>query len=475
MVLEVSPLSESLEPEEQVEQVDIFLDAPLVEEVQQPASAVNFVATYLDYTNKTECPTFFHRWAAITSLAAYLGRSMYFRHGHFTIYPNMYTLLIGSPGARKSSAIKMSSKLLGLAGYDTFAAKKTRQEKFLEDLALQSDRLAGAGSLDLDTDVSMLEQNLWGEEAGTSTKSMYIDREPTECFIAADEFNVFLGLKNLDFISLLGDLWDFDGVYDYRLKNAKSLFIPYPSISILGGTTATGFDQAFPPETAGQGFFSRLLLVYGEPTGVKYTFPPPPDLDLQRDLIGILHRIKAEVVGEVTMTDESRELLDIIYHSWEPLEDLRFEHYSGRRLSHLIKLCMVVAASRISTEILPEDIRYANAMLTYTESLMPKALGEFGKARNSGVSHTIVTAIDQAMIGPTPNPISFLQIWKLVHQDLESRLQLAEILSNLTGANKIQDVGDQKYLPVRKVMSKAKEGTIDLDLIKQLEDGAHRV
>ena len=38
----------------------------------------DFIALYLKYTAATECPTFFHRWTAVTSLSAYLGRQIYF-------------------------------------------------------------------------------------------------------------------------------------------------------------------------------------------------------------------------------------------------------------------------------------------------------------------------------------------------------------------------------------------------------------
>ena len=100
----------------------------------------DFMALYLEYTKATECPTFFHRWCGLTCLSAYLGRRIFFRLGHFTLYPNLYTMLIGSPGTKKSSAIKIGAKLIKLAGYSTFAAKKTRQEKFLLDLAEQSER-----------------------------------------------------------------------------------------------------------------------------------------------------------------------------------------------------------------------------------------------------------------------------------------------------------------------------------------------
>lgn len=405
----------------------------------------DFFSLYLQYTEKTECPTFFHRWTAITSLGAFLGRRVYFQHGHFTLYPNIYSMLIGSPGTKKSSAIKIGAKLLKQAGYTTFAARKTRQEKFLLDLAEQQE----PGEEDI------LEQNLFADSPEL--------QNPAECFVAADEFNNFIGVGNLEFMSILGELWDYEGIYDYKLKNSKSVRITDPTISILGGNTPTGFSHAFPTEAIGQGFFSRLLLVYGEPSGVKYTFPPPPDLSLQSELVAYLQNIRETVIGELKMSADSIQLLDKIYHSWEGIDDVRFEHYTNRRLTHLIKLCLVFAAARLSMTIELEDVIYANTVLTFTEHLMPKALGEFGKARNSDVTHKIMQLLDSAN-----KPVELRDIWRHVHTDLEKREQLIEILGNLSLAGKIQVV-QSGYLPIKKQRGEGVEGAVNWDLLLPAE------
>ena len=439
-----------------------FLDTLL-----QPAEPLHlverepdFVSLYLDYTRETECPTFFHRWTALTCLSAFLGRSIHFQHGHFTIHPNLYVMLIGSPGTKKSSAIKIGAKLLSQAGYTTFAAKKTRQEKFLLDLAEQAERYIGADAIEADT----LDDNLFGDMEIIDT-SRYDTCPPCEVFVAADEFNNFIGLGNLDFISILGELWDYDGLYDHRLKGSKSVHIPDPTVSILGGNTPTGFAQAFPTETLGQGFFSRLLLVYGEPSGILHTFPPPPNVAKQKELIHYLVSIKENVKGEMQLSSAARELMERIYHTWPGMTDLRFEHYVNRRLTHLIKLTLVVTASRLSTTIEASDIIYANTMLSFTEQLMPKALGEFGKARHSDVTHKIMTALDS-----TGMPINFQALWKICHQDLDSRTQMSEIINNLIAAEKIQAVTGG-YLPIKKVLREGLEDTTNWNLLTPEERG----
>jgi len=369
-------------------------------------------------------------------------------------------MLIGSPGTKKSSAIKIGSMLLKQAGYRTFAAKKTRQEKFLCDLAEQSTLKDIAGGGEQYSDI--LDRNLFGED-DLDEADNYLDKPPSECYIDADEFNNFIGLNNLDFVSILGELWDYNGVYDYKLKNAKSVFIPNPTITILGGNTPTGFSQAFPPESLGQGFMSRLLLVYGEPSGVKFTFPPPPDLELQAELLELLHRIKEEVRGELKMEDDAMELLDSIYNNWAGIDDPRFEHYANRRLTHLIKICLVITASRLGKAISRQDVITANTLLTFTEGLMPKALGEFGKSKNASVTHAVMGLINAAMV-----PITFQSIWKVVVQDLDKRDQLVEILSNLQVAEKIQSINGG-YLPNKKIQVQAIKGSVDWSLLTQEE------
>ena len=168
----------------------------------------SFINMYLRYTEKSEVPTLLHRWTAISILGAYLGRRPYFSYGHSNLVPNMYIMFVGSVGSKKSTAINIGVDLLRRAGYTRFSAKKTRQEKFLEDLG-SHDTVADEGFLD---DDSFLDDP-------KDTIESHMKREPAEVFVAEGEFNNFIGIGNSDFMSILGDLWDYQGVFDYRLKN----------------------------------------------------------------------------------------------------------------------------------------------------------------------------------------------------------------------------------------------------------------
>tara|TARA_B100000678_G_scaffold274063_1_gene264879 strand:- start:684 stop:1973 length:1290 start_codon:yes stop_codon:yes gene_type:complete len=424
--------------------------------------AIDYIATYLKYTDDNECPKLFHRWTALSCLAAKLGRKVHFRFGHFNIYPNMYVLLIGSPGTKKSTGIKMGAKLLGDTGYDYFAAKKTRQEKYLTDLAEQ---FLNKGK---DTsDVDLILDNLTLDEDYASEKSAASNKAPAESFVTADEFNNFIGYNNVDFISILGELWDYNGVFDYRLKNSDSIYINNPTINILGGNTQVGLNSAFPPEIIGQGFFSRLLLIYSDPSGKEIPFPLPPDESLKGDLVQFFSDVEDKLHGEMLLTDEARELMKIIYTKWDSIDDPRFEHYSNRRFQHLIKLTMVIAASKLSMQITKDVVIEANTVLTFAEQLMPRALGEFGRSKNSAATHKILVFITNKGMA------TFKEIFKVVSQDFDKREQVIEAINSLLLADKIAvqetNSGRTIYLPKKKVLFDGEDGLVDWKYLTQEE------
>lgn len=411
---------------------------------------------YFRYTEKTEPPMVFHRWSLMSCLAASLGRQFYLPFADFRIFTNMYVMLIGDPGTRKSTAIKTGKRILSASGYDKFSAERTSKEKFLLDLEGVED---DSGSV---KDASAVMRNLFGDD--------YLNADPREVFVVADEFNEFVGSGNLEFLSLLGSLWDWDdpvAPFKQRLKTSRSVSIFQPTINILSGNTHAGFAEAFPPQTLGQGFLSRLILVFGESSGKKFAFPEKPPDSLKQQLIDEFMEIKTQVSGEATMTNKAKDMLQTIYHSFEGLEDARFKHYSTRRYTHLLKLCLLTAAASRRTEIRAEDVLFANTLLTYTEHRMPNAMGEFGKAKNADVAARLISVLSDAK-----TPMDTPALWKQVQSDLDKPEDLNKLLAGLVQGGKIQYVSRTKtgnaqgYLIVRKLLSN-KHVYCDFSLLKE--------
>lgn len=424
---------------------------------------------YFQYVDGTEPPAVFHRWSIIGCVGAFLGRQMWFPFGGSRLFPNQYIMFVGDPGTRKSSAIKRATRLIGAAGFEQFGAQKTSMEKFLLDLQdgdMNSDEVSGGNGFGTSKEKALdVLMNLKLKGDGSVT-----DEEPREMFVAADEFNNFLGSGNITFQSLLGELWDWDEpdrFYKQRLKNSKSVSIYQPTINILAGNTPSSFADCFPLASIGQGFMSRLILVHGESTGKKITFPKDPSEKLKEQIITFLRRMKLSCQGPVDMTAEAASALDTIYKGWPNLEDQRFNHYSTRRFTHLLKLCMIVTAARISTTLTIEDVLYANTILSYVETTMPKAIGELGKSRNSEAANKIMQTLYSAREAKTVQ-----DLWKVVQNDLDKIGDLASLLVNLQQADKIQSVkavtGKDGFLAKQKPMSRSAPYT-NFDILKGRE------
>lgn len=409
----------------------------------------DFINLYLKYRANTEPPVFFHRWSILSAIGAYLGRDVGFELGDFTIHPNMYVMLIGVPGTRKSTAIKLAKKLLERAGYDHFSADKSSKEKFILDLA---------GDEGISDDAAdLINSNLWGESNVSSSREM---------FVACDEFNNFIGNGNLEFVSLLGELWDFSGTYSNRIKNGKSVNIHNPTVSILGGNTPTGFSLAFPSQAIGQGFFSRLILVYSDPSPRKITFPERASDEDTKYLTEQFLRIKyISSCNPCIATDSAKLLLDKIYRQDNAIDDVRFEHYRNRRFTHLLKLCLIHTYADFRFEITEEDVICANTILTHTERYMPKALGEFGEAKHAKVVHKIISALEGSY-----RVMNIQDIWKHVSQDLDKPNDLTGILGGLVYAGKVLKVPDG-FLAKRSHMEARYDDTVDYGFLSDEEAG----
>lgn len=414
------------------------------------------MSAYLSYTDKSEPPKVFHRWCLLSSVGALLGRKYFVPFGHERLFPTIYVMLMGEPATRKSTAIKTIKKLISKAGYDTISADKTGKEKFLIDLeGLTPDEPGVSSRTTLD---AITERHLFGS-------SML--NEPRETFIMADEFNDFAGTNNTEFYTTLGSFWDYDDPekpYTSRFKN-QSVSIFQPTVSILGGNTQENFAKAFPPDIIGGGFLSRMLLIHGERSKVKYTFPPTPDENETLKLMDVMRDLHTSYRGEAGKTPEALALLDTIYQkSNYELSDVRFKAYNGRRFTQLVKLALGVSACYGADKITQDHVVIANTILAAAEHNMGNALGEFGNSKNSAQVNMVMNELNKAT-----HAMTIQELWSLMDRELEKVSYLVDIMQNLQHARKVQVIDKGKYLPLK--VAKKKLDFVDFSILTEEEKG----
>lgn len=406
----------------------------------------DFVSSYMrlcDLDN-SEAPAIYHRWVCLSVIGAYLGREVWINFGIGNIYPNQYIMLMGSPGTRKGSAMAIGRRLLKSTGYNRFSADKTSKERFLMDMkAFDTSKLDPEELIEITMDA------------------------PSETYVMSGEFTDFIGQGNMEFVTLLTNLWDNLDIYKHPKIQGKSVEVDKPTVNLIGANTPEGFALAFPPEALGNGFLSRVILVHAEPTSNRIAFPSPPDELQQAALTQRLMVAKAKVKGEIPLSKEARELGKEIYEKEIPVDDPRFVHYQQRRFIHLLKASMILAVADECEKILPEHILRANTLLVFTEKGMPRALGEFGASRYSLVAGKILSHLASCHLPQTPN-----ELWRVVSRDLTKMNELVEVLQNLKASEKIQAVqvkGKAGYLPLHKPKQEWPEHLLDLNWLTDKE------
>lgn len=404
-----------------------------------------FLADYLDNSNGGECSKFTHTWSCVGAVAAALGRNIYLPFGQGYIYPNLYIMLVGEPASKKSAGIKLAKKLLAESGYTTFVADSASREKFLSELA----KIPDGDSKNIHLENLKLEE----------------DRTPAECFMAIDEFRTFMGVNNEAFISLLTDFWDRDADYFYKIKTGTSFKIVLPTINLLGGTTAGSYHAMFPPAIAGQGFSSRLLLIHSTWNGTKIAFPPLPDYNKRNKVVNNFAALSS-LQGVITLSEECRNIITEIYMADGGVRDGRFNTYNSRRQMQLFKLCIISCAMRGTLIMSKEDIVFAHTLLTYTESLMPKVLGEYGASKYSEVAQKIIDLLNKSL----PKPMTIANLLREVSKDLDNGAKdLLTIMTSLIAQGKVSNISGGGYLPINAIQDMSKIIYTDTSILNQLD------
>ena len=325
----------------------------------------DWIESYVEFTRNTEPPESYRRWCAISMIASALERKCRLRWGTLTFYPNMYIVLVGPSGrARKGTAMSPALDMLSDLGCH-MAAESTTREALVR--ALKESKAELSISADGKT-------------------------PPHHCSLTifSPELMVFLGNNNTQLLSDLTDWYDCRSKWTYRTKHQGTDEIIGVFVNLIGATTPELIRDALPSDAIGGGLTSRIIFIYEANKGkiVPAPFLSEADSILGMQLYNDLEQIYF-MSGDFQTT--SRFLTDWIeWYTYQedhpPFDDERLAGYIERRPNHIMKLSMILNASRdggmlIDSEDLERSVKY----LGVVERNMTKVFSGVGKYEYSSV------------------------------------------------------------------------------------------
>ncbi len=336
----------------------------------------DWITGWMSFVDNTEPPDCFKQWVAISIIAATLQRKCSLNLGHLVLYPNMFVILIGPPGSRKTTAMDPGRDILMQKGIK-LSADATTKEALIRALRMSS------------TSVSSLAT---GETVGHASLTIF-----------SPELTVFLGYDNLQLMTYLNNWWDCQDPWEYDTKDTELRdFIPAVWVNLIGATTPEILQTALPTESIGLGFTSRVIFVHAYKIGkvVAMPFISEEAKKLRVDLFADLERIYL-LSGEFKYTkDFVNDWTDWRYDQVEhpPFKDSKLAGYTSKRPAHILKLCMVVSASEgNSMEISGRTLSRAIDILARTERSMPNVFSGYGENRDARTLTEVMRTI--ALLG----------------------------------------------------------------------------
>lgn len=327
---------------------------------------------FMKYSRNSEPPDIFRVWSGVFGIAAALRRKCWIQWGHHAFYPNMYISLVAPAGkCRKGTALGFVKPLVSYIGVP-LAADATTKEALIVSLKKSLDTF-------IDPNTDTLTQH---------------------CSLSAisKELTVFLGYENLQFLDDLCDWFDCDDDWEYDTKTQGTDHIHGVFLNLIGATTPDTLRNALPAQAVGGGLSSRFIFVYADKKARLVATPwlKPADLALYERVQADLVTIK-NLCGQFSLTQSCVDSYVEWYTNHDRQHHGSTDHmsaYYSRKQVHLLKLAMIMSASRSNKMIITTyDFDRALMILDKTEVEMHKVLIGAGKNVFAGVLSKIMTFI----------------------------------------------------------------------------------
>lgn len=285
----------------------------------------------LTATDEAETPKSYIWWAGLAAISAVIKNQVFLQKGSlYALQPNIYVLIVGDSGMRKSFATNLCKKLVA----------KTNNTRVI----------SGRSSIQ-----SVIEQ--------LSTSQTHEDTTPifkdSAGLLHSNEFGVFL-VEDPQCFKILTNLYDSHYEGDGWKNTLKSGVATLKDISLtlIGAMTPSDFKEHIPKGAVTGGFIARCLIVL-EDKLAKINPLTEDDTSKAIDIEKLSKRLLEikDLKGAFHWTPDARKIFEDWYAPYmkniHKLEDKT--GFCGRLNDHVLKVAMLISLSKDNSLLIRED------------------------------------------------------------------------------------------------------------------------
>ena len=333
------------------------------------------------YLKDLESPNLFIDWGFYSMIATALQRRVWLYPDTFTLYPNLFTLLVGPPAAGKSRVISQVSEFVKHPSLIKRTPKKQKNEVEIKPFyPISADTITQEGL------VRFIVEECARDFFYKNGDNKKIRSSHFSVGFMIEELGVLLRKNTDNIVNMLNQFYD-SRDYTYKTKHHGTDVIKNVCVNILGGATPSFIRTAFSDKIISQGFTSRVIMIFGDGPRFLRQFPGIDDEQkkLKKDLVEHLKTL-CDIAGPVKFTDEAEAYHKEVYESGKLTQevvnkDYRLETYYGRKNVHLLKLSMIMHFADTTDSMVIEKSTVERAMrfLAHTEARMHEAYVTSGR------------------------------------------------------------------------------------------------
>lgn len=248
-----------------------------------------FYRLYLEaFEGTTDAPMEFIFTTLLASLGAALANSAWMTWGNRKIYPNVWTMLVGS-----STLVRKSTSLNTGLHFNLLFDNESPDRHY---------RLPDDGSLAAFLEVLAIEK-----------KGVLRHSE------VATLLNIMSKGYNVSMKALFTDFFDVLGAYKIRLKGEENVCVEQPIFSMATATTPVWLKKNLTMEDWTSGFGARFLYCYKDRKDISIPIPRPPDAKNIAELKQFFASLYALPPREITFDDSYKSAYTGFYNEIEAL------------------------------------------------------------------------------------------------------------------------------------------------------------
>lgn len=371
----------------------------------------NFLGDYMEYCDITESPKIYDLWSALACLSAIVSKRVWIDQGHFNVYANLYTVLVGGPGQRKTTAMNVAKDIVRKLKTVPFAGTCMTKEAVCLDM----------------------KKNCIKQFTNPVTGAI---QEYTPYALILTELSHFLAINPAFMIDFLTTIYDQEH-YETKTKNKGDDIIPGPYIVLLACTTPNNIQRYLKEDVIGGGFSRRCLFIWSDDDGEPKAFPQETQSsrDAMARCLDYGERLLS-VKGMFKWEDSARSFYEDWYNSLHRSlrshnDPTTIGYYKSKHVQ-LLKVAMLFALSKSTDLVLrTEHLQVGLEQLGLVEANLSRVFEGMGRNVLNAVKAKLLDMIRRA---GTPLYEKFIKA--TMYGDANS-MEIAEVLTNLTGSDQI--------------------------------------